>query len=205
MMCRMRRPLVVLGLGAALLVAGCGGSHPPATTAADAQVNSGSCVESGLRGKPPVTSCTFVLNDGRRLGCNRSFTGPTPTVSQLVRDGCRWLAAFSLSRAMRAVIARIDSGRSCLTSKGLHAIGGPVFPSGLPDPRQADGELVVRSSHPTFIAFYTDAARAARTEPALRRDDAGKHIVLERRGAVMVAWTQTPDGDLRHTVWECVA
>lgn len=201
----MRRLSALLSLGTCLLVAACGGSHRSATTAADAQVNSATCEESGLRGKPRVGSCTFVLNDGRRLGCNRTFNGPTPGVPELLRDGCRWIAPLKVSRSMRAVIARIDSGRSCLTSRGLRAVGGPVFPSSLPDPRQADGELVIRSSHPTFIAFYTDAARAERTEPALRRDDAGKHISLERRGAVTIAWSHAPAADLRHAVWACVA
>jgi hypothetical protein len=200
----MRRFSALVCVGTCLIVAGCGGSHRPATTAADAQVNSVTCEESALRGKPPVGSCTFVLNDGRRLGCNRTFNGPTPSVPQLLRDGCHWLTRLRLSRPMRAVIARIDSGRSCLTSKGLRAIGGPAFPSSPPDPTQPDGELVISSTHPTFIAFYTDATRAAQIEPALRRDDAAKHVSLERRGAVTIVWSQAPDGDLRHTVWGCV-
>ncbi|MGN6869045.1 MAG: hypothetical protein ACTHMY_11655 [Solirubrobacteraceae bacterium] len=62
-----------------------------------------------------------MLNDGRRLGCNRAFNGPTPSVPELLRDGCR------------------------------------------------------------------------------------KHVALERRGAVTIAWSQAPDGGLRHTVWGWVA
>lgn len=187
------------------MAAGCGGSHPASTTA-DSQVNSASCAASGGAGKQTRNSCTFVLNDGRRLGCNPTFNGPTPSVPQLLRDGCRWIAPLKLSRSMRAVIARIDSGRSCLTSKGLHAAGGPAFPSRPPDPVQPDGELVISSSSdPTFIAFYTDAARAKRIEPALRRDDSGKHVLLERRGAVTIVWTQAPAAALRHTIWGCVA
>jgi hypothetical protein len=201
----MRRLAILLCVGTCLMVAGCGGSDRASTTAAGAQVNSGTCETSGIAGKPSASSCTFVLNDGRRLGCNRAFAGPTPGVPQLLRDGCRRLTPLKLSRSMRAVLARIDSGRSCLTSRGLRAVGGPVFPSSLPDPRQADGELVIRSSHPTFIAFYTGAARAKRIEPVLRRDDAGKHVLLERRGAVTIAWTQAPAGEYRHTVWACVA
>jgi hypothetical protein len=197
--------LVLLAVGTVLVAAGCGGSHRASTTAAS-QVNSASCAASGGAGKQTRNSCTFVLNDGRRLGCNRSFAGQAPGVPQLLRDGCRWLAPLKLSRAMRAVIARIDSGRSCLTSQGLHAVGGPAFPSRPPDPVQPDGELMISSSsHPTFIAFYTDAARAARIEPALRRDDAGKHVWLERRGAVTIVWSQSPAAALRHTIWGCVA
>ena len=173
--------------------------------AAAAQVNSAACQTSGRDGKPTRQSCTFVLDDGRRLGCNRAFNGPTPSVPQLLRDGCRWLTPLKLTRSMRAVITRIDTGRSCLTSKGLHAVGGPAFPSRPADPAQPDGELVIRASHPTFIAFYTDAARAKRIEPVLRRDDAGEHLLLERRGAVTIAWTRAPADDVRQTVWGCVA
>ena len=201
----MRLRLALITLGTVLVAAGCGGSRGSTATAAAAQVNSASCQESAQKGEPTASSCTFVLNDGRRLGCNRTFDGPTPSVPQLLRDGCRWLAPLKLSRSMRAVIARIDSGRSCLTSKGLRAVGGPAFPSSPPDPMQPDGELVIGAGAPAFIAFYTDGARARRIEPALRRDDSGKHILLERRGAVTVAWSQAPAADLRHTVWGCVA
>jgi hypothetical protein len=198
----MRRVSVLLSLGTCLMIAGCGGSHPTSRTT---QVNSASCEATGAPGKPSRQSCTFVLNDGRRLGCNRSINGPTPSVPQLLRDGCRWLAPLKLSRSMRAVIARIDRDRGCLTSRGLRAAGGPAFPSRPPDRTQPDGELVISSAHPTFIAFYTDAAKAKRIEPALKRDDSGKHVLLERRGAVTIAWTQAPAGDLHHTVWGCVA
>ena len=202
---RVRR-LGVLALGIVMVAAGCGGSHgPAATAAAAAQVNSAACQTSGRDGKPTRQSCKFVLDDGRRLGCNRMFNGPTPSVPQLLRDGCRWLTPLKVSRAMRAVIARIDSARGCLTSNGMRAVGGPAFPSRPPDPIQPDGELVIRSRHPTFIAFYTDAARAKRIEPALRREDSGKGVLLERRGAVTIAWSQAPAGDIRHTVWECAA
>ena len=200
----MRCLSVLLSLGTCLLVAACGGSHGTTATAAAAGVNSASCQESGRNGKPTTHSCTFVLNDGRRLGCNRSFDGPTPSVPQLVRDGCRWLTPLKLSRSMRAVIARIDRVRGCLTSKGMRAAGGSAFPSRPPDPVQPDGELVISSTHPTFIAFYADAARAARIEPALRREDSGKHVLIERRGAVTIAWSQAPAGEDRHAVWGCV-
>jgi hypothetical protein len=202
---RVRHRLALLALGTVLVAAGCGGSHRAATTAADAQVNSGTCAESGLRGKPGVGSCTFVLNDGRRLGCKRTFNGPTPSVPQLLRDACRWLAPLKLSHSMHALIARIDSARGCLTSRGLHAVGGPAFATRPPDQAQPDGELVISSTHPAFIAFYTDAARAQRIEPALRRDNASKHVWLERRGAVTIAWSRAPAADVRHAIWGCVA
>jgi hypothetical protein len=201
----MRRVAVALAVPAVLLAAGCGGSHPETRSTADAQVNSAMCQADSVTGTAATRSCTFVLNDGRRLGCARSFAGPAPSVALLVRDGCRWLTPLKLSPAMRTLIARIDSDRSCLTSKGLRAVGGPAFPSRPPDPSQPDGELVITSKTPSFVAFYTDTARASRTLPALRRLDAGKHVVLEHRGAVTIAWTQAPAGALRSAVWACVS
>jgi hypothetical protein len=206
----MHRVAVLLAVGSALMAVGCGGSRPAAAPAAAAaaadppQVNAGLCQTSDSAGKPTMKSCTFVLNDGRRLGCSRSIVGPPTTVPQLLHDGCRWLTPLKLSRSMRAVIARIDSDRRCLTSKGLRVVGGPAFPSGPPDRTQPNGELVISSAHPTFIAFYTNAARAKRIEPALRRDDAHEQVRLERRGAVTIAWSETPTGELRSAVWDCV-
>jgi hypothetical protein len=201
---RVRHRLALLALGTVLLSVGCGGSQPASRTAADTQVNSASCATSGGAGKPTTQSCKFVLSDGRRLRCNRDFVGPTPSVAQLLRDGCRWLTPLKLSASMRAVIARIDRVRGCLTSKGLRAVGGPAFPSRPRDPAQPDGELVITSRTPSFVAFYTDAAKASRTLPALRRLDAGKHVQLERRGAVTIAWTNAPAEDVRSDVWGCV-
>lgn len=201
----MRRAAALLAVGTALLAAGCGGSHHASTATADQQLNSASCATGRAAGQPTTNACTFVLNDGRRLGCNRSFTGPTPSVPQLLRDGCRWLAPLKLSRSMRALIGRIDSARGCLESKGLRAAGGPAFPTRPPDPAQPDGELVITSKTPSFVAFYTDAARASRTLPTLRRVDAGKHVTLERRGAVTIAWTHAPGGEVHSAVWGCVS
>ncbi|MBV9604739.1 MAG: hypothetical protein JO027_06520 [Solirubrobacterales bacterium] len=64
---------------------------------------------------------------------------------------------------------------------------------------------MIPSSHPTFIAFYPDAARAARIELALSRDDAREPVSLERRGAVTIAWSQAPAGHERDLVWSCLA
>src|SRR5690348_8129688 len=133
MICGMRGLTTLLCAVTCLVLVGCGGSQAASTASADTQVNSGQCQTSVLASGPTARSCTFVLNDGRRLGCNRTFNGPTPTFPQLLRDGCRWLAPLKLSRSMSAVIGRIDSGRSCLTSKGLRAVGGPAFPTDPPD------------------------------------------------------------------------
>ncbi len=200
----MRARIALFALGTVLLAAGCGGSKPAATTTAG-QVNSMSCQTSGGAGKPNTQSCTAMLNDGRRLGCNRSIVGAPPSVSQLVRDGCRWLTPLKLSRSVRALIARIDTARACLESKRLRASGGVVLPPTPPDATQPDGELVVTSESPSFIAFYVDAARASRTLPALQRLDAGKHVTLERRGAVTIAWTNTAASGPRGVIWTCVS
>jgi hypothetical protein len=198
-----RRAAVLLVVGTVLLAAGCGGSRPASTAAP--QVNSAICGAFRVAASTTAQSCTFVLDDGRRLGCNRSFAGTTPSVSQLVRDGCHWLTPLKLSSSMRALILRIGGARRCLTSRGLRAVGGPAFQSRPPDPAQPDGELLITSTTPSFIAFYTDAARARRTLPALQRADAGEHVLLERRGAVTIAWTHAPDDALRGLVWTCVS
>jgi hypothetical protein len=200
-----RSRLVVLVLGTVLVAAGCGGSQPASRTTADARVNTGLCQASRVAGKPTANTCTFVLNDGRRLGCNRSFVGPTPSVSQLLRDGCRWLTPLNLSASVRALIARIDSVRSCLTSQRLRAVGGAMLPPNPPGPAQPDGELVITSRGPSFIAFYTSVARARRLEPAILRTAAQSHVQIERRGAVTIAWSRAPAGPVRDTVWTCVS
>jgi hypothetical protein len=202
---RVRPRLALLALGTVLVAAGCGGSHTASGAAADSQVNTGRCDTASVAGKPPAQSCTFVLNDGRRLGCDRSVVGPTPSVPQLLRDGCRWLTPLKLSRSVRTLIARIDSVRGCLTSKRLRAVGGAVLPPNPPGPPQPDGELVITSRSPSFVAFYTSVARARRLEPAILRTAASSHVQIERRGAVTIAWSHAPVGPLRDTVWNCVS
>lgn len=201
----MRPRLALIVLGTVLVPVGCGGSHPAAKATADPQVSSASCEASDQGGKQTRQSCTFVLNDGRRLGCNRSIDGPTPSVAQLLRDGCRWLTPLKLSASVRALIARIDSARSCLISKRLRAVGSAVLPPNPPGPAQPDGEIVITSGSPSFIAFYTSVARARRLEPAIRRTAARSHVQIERRGAVTIAWTDSPAGARRETIWTCAS
>lgn len=211
----MRRVLAVVAASTVVCAAGCGGSQPasPATTTV-ARVVDGQCDAFALRYQPkPVQQCTFVLSDGERFGCAKPFTGETPTAAQLIRSGCRRLASLRFSAAERALVARIDAVRTCLTARRLRAVGGPVLPTyppggpvvpSPPSSSQPRGELVITSSHPTFIAFYANAAQAARVEPALVRMDAGSHVEVERRGAATVIWSSVPTSKLRSSVWGCL-
>jgi hypothetical protein len=70
--------------------------------------------------------------------------------------------------------------------------------------KQPGGELVLSSADPTFIAFYADAAQAARIEPALARADSSSHVLVERRGAETIVWSSAPTSELRSTVRDCL-
>lgn len=202
----MRRALALLLLVIAGFAGGCGGgSHRAAASTADPQVDTASCAVSGRDGRQTSRSCMFVLTDGRRFSCNRLFTGPGPTVSQLEQAaGCRRLPSLVLSPAERALSARLDRARGCLIAKGLRVLGAPVLPPPRVSSTEPDGELVISSTTPTFIAFYRTAARAQRIEPTLRRSDAHAPVLLERRGAVTIAWSRPPGSGLRNMVWACL-
>jgi hypothetical protein len=206
-----RRMLAGLVLASVLCVAGCGGSgHAPPASGASARVVDASCQSSAGVSQ----ACTFVLGDGERFGCGRTFSGPAPTAGQLERAGCRRLASLKLSEAELAAIARLEVAQTCLTGKGLHAIGGPVLPTNPPDgavqpsspsgTAQPGGELVISSSHPTFVAFYADAAVAARVEPALSRADSSSHVQVERHGAETIVWSHPPTSQTRNMVRSCL-
>lgn len=210
----MRRVLALVAASTIVATAGCGGSQPAgsATTAA-ARVVDGSCQSDSIEGGPSAQSCTFVLSDGERFSCAKPFSGQTPTAAQLERTECRRLPSLKLSAAERAVTARIEAASTCLNAKRLRAIGGPVLPTYPPggpvapsplSSSQPRGELVITSSHPTFIAFSANAAQAARIEPALVRMDAGSHVEVERRGAETIIWSSAPTSELRNTVWGCL-
>ena len=69
--------------------------------------------------------------------------------------------------------------------------------------RTPDGEIVVSSRHPTFIAYCVDAAKARR----LRREGIPRVSVRElaqTRGLVSIAWTGLPASELQTTVEGCV-
>ncbi|HTU86547.1 MAG TPA: hypothetical protein VMF57_13285 [Solirubrobacteraceae bacterium] len=63
---------------------------------------------------------------------------------------------------------------------------------------------MITATHPTFIAFYADAALAARVAPALMREDRGEHVQVQTRGAETIVWSGAPTSDRRNMVWSCL-
>ena len=199
------RVALVLGtLAVVIVTVSCGSGRAP-TAAADAQVETGSCQSSGVGGHGVSQSCSFVLSDGQQFRCRQAFEGQTLTARVLVHTkGCVRLRSLVLSPAVRRMIAALDKARTCLTAKGLRALGGPVLPAVSRDSSSADGELVVGRSaaHAVFIAFYTDAARAQRLQASLMRDGRRLKGQVQRRGAVTVLWIHPPSG-IRAAVQTC--
>ncbi len=188
----------------AVVVGGCGSGSTRAAVA-DAQVESGSCQSSGAGGRVVSQSCSFVLSDGQRFRCQKAFRGQTPTARVLGHaKGCVRLRSLVLSPAVRRMITALDRARSCLTTKGLRALGGPVLPPNPSGSSSADGELVVGRSatHVVFIAFYTDAARAQRLQAGLRQNARRLKAQVERHGAVTVLSIRPPSGS-RAAVQAC--
>ena len=103
-----------------------------------------------------------------------------------------------MSVSLRAVAARIAVARACLTSKGLRATGGPVFPE--QGPGSPDGELITGGA---FIAFYTDPRKAQRLEPEVRQNAIRFGGQVVRHGAVTVLWIHPPASGLRGAVSGC--
>jgi hypothetical protein len=153
---------------------------------------------------PIAATCTFVLSDGRRFRCNgvaQLHSTPSPSALERAR-GCVALTPLAVTPKTRAVIAAIDAARMCMTRKGLRVSGGPVFPQ--QSPTSPDGELIVGNGHGgAFVAFYTDASRAARLEPEVRQNTRGSAAQVERRGAVTVVWIHRPASGLRDAVLSC--
>jgi hypothetical protein len=102
------------------------------------------------------------------------------------------------------MITALERARRCLTAKGLHALGGPVLPPSSSGSSTADGELVISSTHPTFIAFYTDPARARGLEATVVQSARRVHGQVERHGAVTIVWTRAHASNLRGAVDACV-
>jgi hypothetical protein len=196
-------PLVVC---AAIAFAGCGGGHPRAAPPVQAgvQVSSGGCTTSETANHArPVSFCVYVLTDGRRFKCSAISTGPTPSVAALEHDKrCTPLRPLTITPAMHAVIAAIAATKRCLSTRGVTASGAPVLPS--QGPNVPEGEvIVVNGVHPIFIAYYADAAKAKRLEPAIAHNATRLGGSTERRGAVTILFTHPPASDLRRTVEGC--
>jgi hypothetical protein len=195
----------------AAAASGCGsaGSKSSTTPATGggvgSEVVSGSCSAAGTAGTPVVQSCVLTLSDGERFRCPTAFPGSTPTALQLEHSkACVRLSSLRIPAPVRAVIAAITKARSCLTSKGVRALGGPVLPANAPSSTAADGELIVQhAGGEGFIAFYTDASTARRLEPGVLRNAILHNFQVERHGPVTIIWVRTPTDGLREAVQAC--
>ena len=132
-----------------------------ATVAASSGVTSSEARRAG------VTSCMFVLTDGRRFKCSGpAFARSTPTPSTLEHaKTCVTISPLILPASVRALVERIAAARTCLASNGLRVTGGPVFPP--QGPNSADGELVTEGA---IIAFYANQRKAKRLEPEVKQN-----------------------------------
>jgi SecD-like export protein len=167
------------------------------STSSAAQLVSGSCTAAGTGGQVVSRHCQFVLSDGRRFSCRRQLKGQ-PTSKRIAAAGCVSLRPLVLSPEQKALISRIYADRACLSAQRLRVAGGPLLPSRV---RSPDGELVVASTHPTFIAFYVDVAKASRLRREITHPPAG---MVRTHGAVAIVWTRRPPPRLRTTVENCV-
>jgi hypothetical protein len=194
---RTRLPAAV-GLFLLVGLSACGSSAPLASPSA--QLASGFCMANGASGRPTKQSCVYVLSDGERFRCPAQLGGP-PLSEALRRARCVKLRSLELSSAQRSVIGSIAAARRCLGAARLVAHGSAVLPGSASSP---DGEIVISSAHPTFVAFYTSAAKASRLEPAVRLNLKHSRGMVERRGAVTIVWSAAPASRLRRVVETCV-
>jgi hypothetical protein len=115
---------------------------------------------------------------------------------------CVPLSRLVMSASMRAVAARIEVARACVTRNGLRVTGGPAFPPERSSPSSPDGELIAGTVG-VFIAFYTDPAKAQRLEPQVIHSAKRHGWQVERHGAVSVLWIHPPSSSARSTVEAC--
>jgi hypothetical protein len=201
----------------AIAIAGCGAaaSAPRAPAASSTRtgglavgVTSTSCsVSGGGAGSRTVSSCMFVLSDGRRFMCPETFgVGRSPvSVGTLEHaKACRRLSTLPVPSAFRVVFAAIAKVRTCLTTAGHHVSGGPVFPPDPHAPDQPDGELITfDGTAQIFIAFYLDSLKARRLEPMVIHNVHGLGGEVERRKGVTVLWTRRPTPAQRTSLERC--
>jgi hypothetical protein len=169
---KVRNAGAVFAMGSLVVaIAGCGQAAsstraPAASSTASSGlvvgVTSSSCsVSGGGPGSRTVSSCMFVLSDGRRFMCPERFGvgRPAPSVTALEHAAaCRRLSTLPVPRAYRVVFAAIAKVRGCLASAGRHVSGGPVFPPDAHAPDQPDGELITfDGTAQIFVAFYLDS------------------------------------------------
>ncbi len=203
---QVRGKVAAIGVFAALVV-GCGSSnHRTALVLGPAEVVSGSCSAVAGAGSPVKQSCVMVLSDGQRFSCSLAVAESKPSAAALEHmKGCRRLSSLVPSPGMRSVIGAIRRVRTCLAQHGVHGLGGPVLPRNASGSSGPDGELIIgRAGAPTFIAFYTDPAKATRQEPAVERN--AKHLgaQVERRAGITILWRRPSASERRH-VEACTA
>ena len=199
----------------AVTAAGCGAASSTSPTighgALAAQVMSASCssaatvaVSSGVTTtagrRAGVSSCVFVLTDGRRFKCSGpAFARSTPTPAKLEHaKSCVIITPLMLPASVRALVKRIAAARTCLASNGLRVTGGPVVPP--QGPNSADGELITEGA---LVAFHTDQRKAKRLEPQLKQNAKRFNEQVVRNGAVTVLWIRPPASGPRNTVSRC--
>jgi hypothetical protein len=145
----------------------------------------------------------FVLTDGRRFSCPQSLSAGRPTVSSLEHaKACTRLTPIRIPASWRPVFALIENVRSCLSSRGLRVLGGPVLGAPAEGPQTPLGELIV-GPPPTFIAFYKNRQAAREAEPMVLQNARRLGGVVARRGAVTVIWTRPPVSARRAVVDGC--
>jgi hypothetical protein len=168
------------------------------SSVATVAVSSGAATSTNRRA--PVSSCVFVLADGRRFRCSgAAFGRSTPSSSTLEHaKACVPASRFTLSANVRAVAAKITAVRTCLTNKGLRVGGGPIFPQ--QGPNTPAGELITGGA---FIAFYTDQLKAERLEPQVRQNAKRFGGQVVRNGAVTVLWIHPSASGSRDAVSGC--
>ena len=169
------------------------------SSAATVAVSSGVTTTEGRRGAG-VSSCVFVLTDGRRFKCSGpAFARSTSTPAKLEHaKACVIITPLMLPATVRALVKRIAAARTCLASNGLRVTGGPVFPP--QGANSADGELI---SEGALIAFYTDQRKAKRLEPQVKQNAKRFNGQVVPNDAVTVLWIRPPARGLRNTVSRC--
>lgn len=169
------------------------------------QVSSVSCTSSAGVTGVVAQSCVFTLSDGRRFSCPDALTRTTQTAAGLEHaKACTRLTSLPIPASSRPIFAALERVRSCLTSRGLRVVGGPIIGLGATTPDTPLGELiVVRDRAPTFIAFYKSSQAARRSEPTLIQNAQRLGGVVARRGAVAVLWSRPPANDRRAAVEAC--
>lgn len=123
------------------------------------------------------------------------------------------IAPAHLDAAVRRVTVTIEAAQACLTAHRVRAIGGPVLPSALPidlhglaaTKNGPDGELIIGYlPNGALLAFYSNAAKAVRLEPAILYNAQRLQAEVERRAATTILWMRPPASAIRKAVQACV-